>query len=305
MKSITIDYSKRLAEEPGKGHNRWHEAIAPVIEAAPGEEVEIQTRDAFDGQISEATTAEDLRRCDLNRVHPLTGPVYVAGAAPGDLLEVEICDMKPAAFGYTVQVPGFGFLRDAFPEPYIAKWKIKDGFAESADLPGVRIPDGSFVGVIGVAPSKALRETIQRREANLLGRGGMVLPPEKEGAVPAAEPIASEALRTIPPRENGGNLDIKQLSKGARLMLPVFVDGALVLGRRRAFRARRRRGLRYGDRDGRRDPGALHGAQGRSRAPRHPLPALCPRRLLFSARARRPQALPRNDRTVDPRGRHQ
>ena len=79
----------------------------------------------------------------------------------------------------------------------------------------------------------------------------------------------------------------------------------LVLGRRRAFRARRRRGLRYGDRDGRRDRRALHGAQGRSRAPRHPLPALCARRLLFSARARRAQALPRNDRIVDPRGRHQ
>jgi formamidase len=227
MKSITIDRSKKLADEPGKGHNRWHEAIAPVVEVAPGEEIEIETRDAFDGQISRSTTAEDLRRCDLNLVHPLTGPVFVAGAAPGDLLEVEICDMKPAAFGYTVQVPGFGFLRDAFPEPYIAKWTIKDGFAESTDLPGVRIPDGSFVGVIGVAPSKELRETIQRREANLLGRGGMVLGPEAQGSVPADALIAAEALRTIPPRENGGNLDIKQLSKGARLMLPVFVDGAL------------------------------------------------------------------------------
>ncbi|MBV9687289.1 MAG: acetamidase/formamidase family protein [Alphaproteobacteria bacterium] len=227
MKSITVDYGKTLAEEPDKGHNRWHEGIVPMIEVAPGDEIEIQTRDAFDGQITPTTTAGDLRRCDLNRVHALTGPVYVTGAAPGDLLEVEICDMRPAAFGYTVQVPGFGFLRDAFPEPHIVKWTIKDGFAESADLPGVRIPDGSFVGVIGVAPSKALRETIQRREANLLTRGGMVLPPEKDGAVPAAEPIASEALRTVPPRENGGNLDIKQLSKGARLMLPVFVDGAL------------------------------------------------------------------------------
>jgi formamidase len=227
VKSITVDRGKRLADEPEKGHNRWHEAIPPVVEVAPGEEVEIETRDAFDGQITEATSADDLRRCDLNRVHPLTGPVFVTGAAAGDLLEVEICDMKPASFGYTVQVPGFGFLRDAFPEPYIAKWTIRDGFAESADLPGVRIPDGSFVGVIGVAPSKELRETIQRREANLLGRGGMVLPPEKQGAVPDSEPIASEALRTIPPRENGGNLDIKQLSKGARLLLPVFVDGAL------------------------------------------------------------------------------
>jgi formamidase len=210
MKSIAIDYSKRLAEEPGKGHNLWHEAIAPVIEIGVGEEVEIQTRDAFDGQITEVTAADDLRRCDLNLVHPLTGPVFVTGAAPGDLLEVEICDMKPAAFGYTVQVPGFGFLRDAFPKLYIAKWKIKDGFAQSAELPGVLIPDGSFVGVIGVFPSKALRETTQRREANLLGRGGMVLPPETQGAVPATQPIVSEALRTIPPRENGGNLDIKQ-----------------------------------------------------------------------------------------------
>src|SRR5215469_452801 len=202
MKSITIDYNKRLAEEPDKGHNRWHEAIAPVLEVAPGEEVEIQTRDAFDGQITPSTTADDLRQCDLNRVHALTGPVYVSGATPDDLLEVEICDMKPAPFAYTVQVPGFGFLRDSFPEPYIAKWAIRDGFAESPDLPGVRIPDGSFVGVIGVAPSKALRETIQRRERSLLDRGGMVLPPEARGSVPAGGLIASEGLRTNPPREN-------------------------------------------------------------------------------------------------------
>src|SRR5260370_15517036 len=153
MKSITVDYSKGLADEPGKGHNRWHEAIAPVIEAAPGEEIEFQTRDAFDDQITTATNAEDLRQCDLNLVHPLTGPVFVAGAAPGDLLEVEICDMKPAPFGYTVQVPGFGFLRDAFPEPYIAKWSINDGYAESADFPGVRIPHRPFVPVIAVPPS--------------------------------------------------------------------------------------------------------------------------------------------------------
>jgi formamidase len=227
VKSIMIDRQKRLAAEPEKGHNRWHEAIPPVVEADPGEEVEIETRDAFDGQITPATTAADLLHCDLNLVHPLTGPVYVAGAEPGDLLEVEIRDMQPAAFGYTVQVPGFGFLRDVFPDPYIAKWTIRDGFAQSIDLPDVRIPDGSFVGVIGVAPSKELRETVVRREAALAGRGGMALPPEPQGAVPAGATIASEALRTIPPRENGGNMDIKQLSKGARLLLPVFVDGAL------------------------------------------------------------------------------
>lgn len=227
MKSITVDYTKRLAEEPDKGHNRWHEGITPVVEAALGEEIEIETRDAFDGQIGAATTAEDLRRCDLNLVHPLTGPVFVAGAQPGDLLEVEIRDMKPASFAYTVQVPGFGFLRDAFPDPYIAKWAIRDGFAESADLPGVRIPDGSFVGVIGVAPSKELREAVRRREANLAGRGGVALPPEPQGAVPGGA-IAAEALRTIPPRENGGNLDVPQVREGSRLLLPVHVPGALL-----------------------------------------------------------------------------
>ena len=198
-----------------------------MVEAALGEEVEIETRDAFDGQITPATTAEDLRQCDLNLVHPLTGPVFVAGAAPGDLLEVEIRDMKPAAFAYTVQVPGFGFLRDAFPEPYIAKWTIKDGFAKSAELPGVRIPDGSFVGVIGVAPQRSCARPCSGARPSSPRRGGLALPPEPQGAVPGSAPIAAEALRTIPPRENGGNMDIKQLSKGARLMLPVFVDGAL------------------------------------------------------------------------------
>jgi formamidase len=135
--------------------------------------------------------------------------------------------MRPAAFGYTVQVPSFGFLRDAFPDPHIVKWAIADGVAQSADLPGMRIPDGSFVGVIGVAPSRELREAVTRREAAPAARGGMALPPETQGAVPADPAIAGSALRTIPPRENGGNMDIKQLSKGARLHLPVFVDGAL------------------------------------------------------------------------------
>ena len=98
MKSITFDCSKRLAEDPGKGHNRWHDSIVPVIDVALGEEIEMQTRDAFDGQITQATTAEDLHCCDLNRVHPLTGPDYFASAAAGDLLEVEIGDMNPQLY---------------------------------------------------------------------------------------------------------------------------------------------------------------------------------------------------------------
>lgn len=227
MKSIKVNYAVRGADEPAKGHNRWHCGVAPALEVETGEDVEIDTRDALDGQVTAATIAEDLLKIDLNPVHPLTGPVFVKGAQPGDLLEVDIREVKAASWGFTVQMPGFGFLREVFPDPFIVKWQIADGWATSAELPGVRIPDASFMGTIGVAPSEELRREILRREEALRERGGFVLPPEPTGAVPAGEPIASEGLRTIPPRENGGNLDIKQLSAGARLLMPVFVPGAL------------------------------------------------------------------------------
>ena len=118
-------------------------------------------------------------------------------------------------------------MRDVFLEPYIVHWIIEDGYAESPDLPGVRIPGAPFMGTIGVAPSRELLREIFLREDELLQRGGAVLGPEPNDAVPAQEPIASEALRTIPPREHGGNLDIKQLTAGTRLLLPVFTPGAL------------------------------------------------------------------------------
>src|SRR5215472_11528354 len=111
MKSITVDRGKRLAAEPDKGHNRWHEAITPVIEVEVGEEVEIETRDAFDGQITEATTAEDLRKADFHLRRSLLGALFVDGSAPRALLHVEIRDMKAASFDYTVQIAGYGFLR--------------------------------------------------------------------------------------------------------------------------------------------------------------------------------------------------
>ena len=227
MQSIKLDYSKPCAGEPGKGHNRWHPDIPPALEVDLGEEVEMDTRDAFDGQVTQSMPAEALRKVNLNLVHPLTGPVFVKGAQPGDLLEVEVLEVKPYDWGFTTIIPGFGFLRDLFPDPHVAIWTIKDGYAESRDLPGVRIPDGSFMGTIGVAPSRALRQEMFSREEELRNRGGMVLPPDSADAVPSTEPIASEALRTVPPRENGGNMDIKQLSKGVKLLLPVFVEGAL------------------------------------------------------------------------------
>jgi len=126
-----------------------------------------------------------------------------------------------------VQIPGFGFLRDLFTEPHLVRWTIANGFATSPDLPGVRVPGAPFMGVIGVAPSHDLLEQINRREADLARRGGVVLPPETTGAVPADPALARTALRTIAPHETGGNVDIKQLTKGTTLRIPVSVPGAL------------------------------------------------------------------------------
>ena len=227
MKSIELDYTKQCADEPEKGHNRWHPDIPPAVEVDPGEEVVIQTRNAFDGGVKPNSTADDLRNVNLNVVHPLTGPVYVRGAEEGDLLEVNILNIESARWGFTVIIPGFGFLRDLFTEPFMVSWDIADGYAESAQLPGVRIPGAPFMGTIGVAPSRKLRQEILLREEELRLRGGMVLGPNPTDAVPAGEPLASEGLRTVPPRENGGNVDIKQLTAGTRLYLPVFTEGAL------------------------------------------------------------------------------
>ena len=225
--AIRIDRTKHLRDQPHTGHNRWHPDIPPALSVEPDDTVVLETRDALDGAITPETTAAELHRVDLNLVHPLTGPVFINGAEPGDLLEVRILDIAPQSFGFTVIVPGFGFLRDYFPAPFLVKWTIEGGVAVSPDLPDVRIPAGPFMGVMGVAPSHELKARLVAREDELLRRGGAVLPPSAPGAVPATEPIASEGLRTIPPRETGGNFDIKQLTAGTTLLLPVYVPGGL------------------------------------------------------------------------------
>ncbi len=224
---ISIDRSKTLQEERTCGHNRWHPDITPAAEVEPGQVVGLETRDAFDGFIQRTSTAEDLQGANLGVVHPLTGPMYIKGAEPGDLLEVSIVEVEPQPFGFTVQLPGFGFLRDVFTEPYIVRWSIENGFATSNDLPGVRIPGAPFMGVIGLAPSHELLKQINQREADLARRGGVVLLPEAEYAIPTEEGIASNAMRTIAPHETGGNVDIKQLTKGTTIRFPVFTPGAL------------------------------------------------------------------------------
>jgi formamidase len=114
-----------------------------------------------------------------------------------------------------------------FTEPYLVHWEIKDGWATSAQLPGVRLINGSFMGTAGIAPSRQQLEEWTRREADLVRRGGIAAPPDPQDAIPQGGAIAREGLRTLPPRENCGNVDAKQLTRGSRLLIPVNVPGAL------------------------------------------------------------------------------
>ena len=227
MKSIEVDRSKRLREQPTRGHNRLHPAIAPIIEVDEHEDVVLQTLDAADGQLGPTATEAAMASMDAGAIHPLTGPVYVKGARPGDLLEVEFVDIRPEPHAFSAIIPGLGFLRDLYATPLLVQWRIGEGFATSPQLPGARIPGAPFMGVSAVAPSQAQLDSWAKREKDLVDRGGLALLPDPAGAVPAHGPVATHGLRTIPPRENGGNFDVKQLTRGSTLWLPVAVEGAL------------------------------------------------------------------------------
>jgi len=239
----------RCAEEPlGTCHNRWHPAIKSAATANPGDTVIFETRDAFDNPFNRASTPATVAGANLNLIHPLTGPLFVNGAKRGDVLAVTMVDVVPGPdqFGYTVAVPGFGFLRDVFTHPFIVHWELgKVGtdhharFATSKDLPGVRLPLHGFAGTIGVELGLPEIERAFQREDQLLHAGGFVLPPEPRDAVPAdlcgpktkgnaKVNVSERCLRTIPPRENGGNTDVKQMVKGTTLLFPCFVDGCML-----------------------------------------------------------------------------
>jgi formamidase len=206
-------------------HNRWHPDLEPAFRVAPGDELRLECEDGLAGQLTRASTHADAGRLDLGLGHPLTGPVHVEGAEVGDVLEVEFLSYETAAVGVTAVIPGFGFLADVFPEPYVVTWDIDGGVARSPQLPGVSVPGDTFAGVVGVAPSHELLSTIRAREAAIAAAGGPVADELPESAVP---PEAAGGLRTIPPRELGGNLDIRQLVAGSRLLLPISVPGALL-----------------------------------------------------------------------------
>jgi formamidase len=217
---IEIDRSVPLHDGAARGHNRWHPELEPVATCEPGDDVTFEVRDSRDRQLNRGSTHEDL--LDTPSIaHPLTGPLAVAGAQPGDVLELEVVAYETDDFAWTAIWPGSGFLGDLFDRPFLARWELDGAHARSEQLPGVAIPACVHAGTIGVAPSWELFERARAREAAI----GAPHPPSPELAWP---PQAADGLRTYPPRENGGNMDIRDLGPGAKLRLGVHVPGALL-----------------------------------------------------------------------------
>jgi acetamidase/formamidase len=173
-------------------HFGWDHSIPPVLTIAPGTTIEFECIDASGGQLSPKSTLADVAKLDFAKVNPVTGPVFIDGARPGDALKVTIHEFKPSGFGWTANIPGFGLLADQFTEPALHIWSYdKATLAPAAYSPVGRVPLKPFNGVIGVALAEPGNHSV------------------------------------VPPRRVGGNLDIRDLAAGTELYLPVEVAGAL------------------------------------------------------------------------------
>ncbi|MBO4206470.1 formamidase [Micromonospora echinofusca] len=246
-----LDSTRRFTDQEKIGHNRWHPDIPPVATVRPGQSFRVHCREWFDGAIHNDDSAEDVRDAPLKTVHALSGPFAVTGAEPGDLLVVDILDLGPIpqedsgplagqGWGYTGIFPttnGGGFLTEQFPDAYKAIWDFSGQRATSRHIPRVSFTGIAHPGLMGTAPSAALLATWNKREAALRATAPdrvppLSLPPEPQDAILGTltgadfDRVAAEAARTAPPRENGGNQDIKNLTAGSRVFYPVFVPGA-------------------------------------------------------------------------------
>jgi formamidase len=205
---VVVEKQGEFCSDDPNCFNRYHPSIAPVATAAPGDFIVFQTRDALDSDLTLDSNADDVAALDLSGVHPMTGPVSIEGAERGDVLAVTIVDIAPDEFGYTVIVPGFGFLRDEFTEPFFVGWRQTRTHAVSDQMPGIAVPSEAFTGSIGTMPGGEEVTAWLAREAELAAVRGVALPPEPNGAHPAeicgpAGSHADSCLRTIPPRETG------------------------------------------------------------------------------------------------------
>ncbi|MBL8837764.1 MAG: acetamidase/formamidase family protein [Alphaproteobacteria bacterium] len=175
-----------------QSHHGWDNSRAPALTIAPGETVAFQIRDASGGQITPASTLDAVRAMDFGLVNPVTGPVRIDGAAPGDALKVTVVSLAPSGWGWTANIPGFGLLADQFTEPALHLWKYRPDLSAPAMFgAGGAVPLKPFTGTIGVAPAEPGLHSI------------------------------------VPPRRVGGNMDVRDIAAGAELYLPVEVAGAL------------------------------------------------------------------------------
>jgi acetamidase/formamidase len=169
----------------------WDNSIEPALEVDSGELVEFPVRDASDEQIRAGSTAEDVAKLDFEHVNPVSGPVYVKDARPGDVLAIEILEFRPRDWGWTALIPGFGLLADEFPEPWLRISRVEAERRKVVFAEGIELPYEPFPGTIGVAPAEPGPHSI------------------------------------VPPSRWGGNMDTKHLGVGTTLYLPVGVEGAL------------------------------------------------------------------------------
>ena len=245
-----LDSTKSFTDQEIVGHNRWHPDIPAQVHVKPGDSFRVHCREWFDGAIHNDDSAEDVRDAPLSTVHVLSGPFAVEGAEPGDLLIVDILDLGPIpqetgplagqGWGYTgifAKENGGGFLTDQFPDAYKAIWDFSGQKATSRHVPHVSFTGILHPGLMGTAPSAELLARWHKREGDLIATDPhrvppLALPPEPNDAILATltgdeyDRVAAEGARTAPPRENGGNQDIKNFTKGSRVFYPVFVPGA-------------------------------------------------------------------------------
>ncbi len=238
---IKVDL-KQSPHDNDKIHNRWHPDIPMVETVKPGDDFIIECYDWTGGQIANNDDASDVRDVDLSKVHYLSGPVAVEGAQPGDLLVVDILDIGTfddsqwGFNGFFSKQNGGGFLTEHFPEAQKSIWDFKGMFTSSRHVPGVEFAGLIHPGLIGCLPSKELLETWNTREQGLYDTEPDRIP--ALATLPYAETAhmgrmkgeerdaaAAEAARTVPPREHGGNCDIKDLSRGSKIYFPVYVEG--------------------------------------------------------------------------------
>ncbi len=183
---------EHVSDDEPNVHHVWNNELEPVRSVEPGIVLQFTCRDALDGQIQPGATADDFAEVSFDPVHPLTGPIEVRGASPGDVLVVDIIELEHEGWGFTGYLPGemeFGLLPDEFPEAGVHIWDLEGDVAHFVD--GIEVPLDPFPGIVGVAPA------------------------------------AAGDFDTLPPRRVGGNMDIKHLTAGSRLYLPVEVAGAL------------------------------------------------------------------------------